>query len=62
MVAIQHLEAIDFPSPPIIKLAPKTNRNVSRAKIEVGEIRQSLAVEVSLFQDDGAAPEFSFPN
>jgi len=35
-VTVEHLETAHFPSPPFLDFAPKSNRNISNAKIEIG--------------------------
>jgi hypothetical protein len=35
-IAVEHLETAHFPSPPFVHFAPKSNRNIGNAKIEIG--------------------------
>ncbi|PYJ46911.1 MAG: hypothetical protein DME85_08170 [Verrucomicrobia bacterium] len=37
-IAIKHLKTPDLPSLPVFHLAPKTNRYIRHAKIQIGQI------------------------
>ena len=46
-IAVQHFETTDFPAPPVVHLAPKTDRYGRHAKIQISEIGQSLTVNIA---------------
>jgi hypothetical protein len=46
-IAVEHLEAARFPALPVFDLAPKTDRYVRQAKVQIGQIGQLLAVNVA---------------
>jgi len=50
-IAIQHLETLRFPAFPVFDLAPKADRYVRHAKIQIGQVGQLLAVAVALLND-----------
>ena len=47
-IAIQHLETLCFPAFPVFDLAPKTDRYVRHAKIQIRQAGQLFAVAVAL--------------
>jgi hypothetical protein len=50
-IAIQHLETPYFPAFPVFDLAPKADRDVRHAKIQIGQVGQLLAVVELIFKE-----------
>src|SRR5437762_10767304 len=50
-IAVEHPKTFYFPTPPVFGLAPKADRYAGHAKIQVGQIRQLLAVDVAALDD-----------
>src|SRR6266571_4484368 len=55
-IAVQHLETADFPRPPILHLAPKTDRYARHAKIQIRQICQLLAMDIAALDHQSPAP------
>jgi hypothetical protein len=51
-VAIQHLKTLHFPAPPVFRFAPKMEWYVRHAKIQIGQLGQLIAVDVTAFNHD----------
>jgi len=46
-VAIEHVERVDFPAPPIVELAPETNRQLGPTELEISHFSDLLARTVA---------------
>jgi hypothetical protein len=46
-IAIKHLKTPNLPSLPVVRFAPKTNRYIRHAKIQIRQIGQLLAMGVA---------------
>jgi hypothetical protein len=46
-IAVEHAKTLHFPAPPVFDFAPKTDRYSRHAKIQIGQVGQWLAVDVS---------------
>src|SRR5438874_6329753 len=55
-IAVQHLETADFPPPPVLHLAPKTDRYARHAEIQIGQLGQLFAVDITALDHDSPAP------
>src|ERR1043166_3712327 len=53
-VAIEHFETLHLPAPPIFDIALKANGDVPNPKVEVCEMSQLIAMDISMFYENAS--------